>query len=642
MRTRTKASPRARLNVVRLEDRTVPAVTASLVNGLLTVYGDGADNQITLNLSNGNYSIGGVAQTYVASAVRAITIDAGDGNDVVTVSPSVTTKTLIFGGNGNDTLTGGSGSDEIYGGMGNDTINGGGGIDQVYGGYGTNSVTAAPGSTVLEDSPTRTGFMGDVESQILSLVNQQRALNGLPALTVSPQLTYAAQLQSTNMAAMSTVVGLGAAMAHSLDGAPQPNLTDRVDYSGYQYSAIGENIAYGYSGASDVMTAWMNSPGHRANILQSMFTQVGISVKASPSGVLYFTEEFGSPAPGASNVSGVSSQTPIAGLGATTTTTPTPPPPAAPAQVTPPFQAAQHLMAVGTKGGTIAQVIAYDAITGRQVFSMQPFGAFNVGIHVATGDVNGDGYDDVVVSAGAGGGPEVAVIDGKTGVMTRSFFAYAQSWTGGVNIAVGDVNGDGKADIIVGAGAGGGPHVQVFSGADNHIIYSFYAYESSYHGGVNVAAGDVNGDGRADIVTGTGVGGGPLVKVFDGRSLTEFRSFFAYAPTFSGGVNVAVGDTDGDGKDEIIVGAGAGGGPHVQVFAGSDNHVMASFYAFSGTFAGGVQVSAIDLNGNGKADVLVGGGAGQRGEVRAFQVGTGMIRDFYSFDPSFLGGIYVG
>src|SRR5205807_2075366 len=131
--------------------------------------------------------------------------------------------------------------------------------------------------------------------QILAMVNQQRALNGLPALTVSPQLTYAAQLQSTNMGAMSTVVGLSAAMNHLLDGSPEPKLTDRADYAGYEYSALGENIAYGFQGAADVMNAWMNSPGHRANILQSMFTQTGISVKASPSGVLYFTEEFGDP-----------------------------------------------------------------------------------------------------------------------------------------------------------------------------------------------------------------------------------------------------------------------------------------------------------------------------------------------------------
>src|SRR5205085_10689805 len=136
------------------------------------------------------------------------------------------------------------------------------------------------------------------------------------------------------------------------------------------------------------------SPGHRANILQSMFTQVGISVKASPSGVLYFTEEFGAPAAGAVNVIGGVPTTPITPL--------PPPPPPLPTTLTPAsgsaLQPAQHLYAVGTKGGKTATVTGYDASTGRQVFVVRPFNSFAGGVHVATGDINGDGYDDVVVA----------------------------------------------------------------------------------------------------------------------------------------------------------------------------------------------------------------------------------------------------
>ena len=79
-------------------------------------------------------------------------------------------------------------------------------------------------------------------------------------------------------------------------------------------------------------------------------------------------------------------------------------------------------------------------------------------------------------------------------------------------MAAGDVNGDGHADIITGAGAGGGPHVSVFSGTDLSILASFFAYDPAFTGGVTVAAGDVNGDGLADIVTGAGAGGGPHVE----------------------------------------------------------------------------------------------------------------------------------
>jgi hypothetical protein len=125
-----------------------------------------------------------------------------------------------------------------------------------------------------------------------------------------------------------------------------------------------------------------------------------------------------------------------------------------------------------------------------------------------------------------------------------SFFAYNPGFLGSVFVAAGDVNGDGRADIITGAGPGGGPHVRVFDGATLTQLASFFAFDPSFTGGVAVAAGDVNSDGRADIITGAGPGGGPHVREFDGTTaLPRFGprgSFLAYDPSFSGGVFVAV------------------------------------------------------------------------------------------------------
>jgi hypothetical protein len=221
-----------------------------------------------------------------------------------------------------------------------------------------------------------------------------------------------------------------------------------------------------------------------------------------------------------------------------------------------------HLFAVGSGPGASPVVTVYNA-NGTVAGTIMAFApGFLGGVRVATADVNHDGIDDIIVAAGPGGGPHVRVFDGATGVMIQEFMAYGASFTGGVFVAAADVNHDGFADIITGAGAGGGPHVKVFDGKTGALLASFMAYNPGFTGGVTVAGGDVNGDGFADVVTGAGAGGGPNVRVFDGAN-TSFllRDFMAYSPGFGGGVNVAAGDVNGDGKADIITGAGSGRQP---------------------------------------------------------------------------------
>src|SRR5713101_6042282 len=151
------------------------------------------------------------------------------------------------------------------------------------------------------------------------------------------------------------------------------------------------------------------------------------------------------------------------------------------------------------------------------------------------------------------------------------------SFSGGVYVAVGDVDGDGKADIITGPGAGGGPHVKIFFGSSGSVVDQFMAYGAGFTGGVRVAAGDVNGDGVAEVITGAGVGGGPHVEVFSESQSsnnyyynyyqpaiffpatmqhTRILSTMAFDATYTGGVFVAAGDVNGDGKAELIVSQG--------------------------------------------------------------------------------------
>ena len=176
-----------------------------------------------------------------------------------------------------------------------------------------------------------------------------------------------------------------------------------------------------------------------------------------------------------------------------------------------------------------------------------------------------------VTGAGQGGGPAVNVYSGIDNSVLASFFAFEEDFTGGVQTAVADVNNDGISDLIVGAGPGGGPRVIVYNGATNFTttLFDFFAFSSSFTGGVDVAGGDFNADGFADIVVGAGPGGGPQVNIFDGRTGNVLTQFFAYDQSFRGGVTVAVGDVDGSSFNSVVTGAGAGGGPNVRTFRNS-------------------------------------------------------------------------
>ena len=113
---------------------------------------------------------------------------------------------------------------------------------------------------------------------------------------------------------------------------------------------------------------------------------------------------------------------------------------------------------------------------------------------------------------------------------------------------------------------------------------------SSLRGGIFVGAGDVDGDGLADIVTGGGVGTTPQVSIFDAMTGIARRSFLAYDPRFTGGVGLAVRDGDEDGHADIVTAPGVGGGPHIRVFNGVTDTESEALSAFDSAFRGGVFV----------------------------------------------------
>ena len=307
----------------------------------------------------------------------------------------------------------------------------------------------------------------------------------------------------------------------------------------------------------------------------------------------------------------------------------------------------------GTVNGGVGQLVGADT-GGNTVklfdaagtpFNFSPFAAgYTGGVRVTLGDVTGDGRADLIVGAGPGGGPAVRVFSGASGALIDSFDAFAPTFTGGVYVGAGDVNGDGFADIVAGSGpaSGGTPHVRVFDGRTGVELRSFLAYGAAYAGGVTVAVGDVNGDGRGDIITGAASASAAHEKVFDGVSGAEIRSFFAYDVGFNGGVFVAGGDVNGDARDDLITGPNAGGAPNVKVFSGTDLAPLASFFAYAVGFTGGVRVAAGDVNGDGREDIITAPGPGASANIARFLAPNATPGgSFLAFDAGYTGGAFV-
>lgn len=314
-------------------------------------------------------------------------------------------------------------------------------------------------------------------------------------------------------------------------------------------------------------------------------------------------------------------------------------------------------------------VRAFDIRTNTERFSFNPYPGFVGEAHVAVGDFNNDGINDFVTAAGAGAGPHVRVFNGANGQEIFGFFAYGADFVGGVWVATGDVNNDGTDDIVTGPDTGGGPHIRVFDGLTGTLIENFMAdtLGLDFTGGVRVASADVDGLAGDDIILGFGPGSLPLVQVFtsdgDPNTLpTLFRSFNAYDPSVRAGVFVAAADFGGgvgnaqDGFADIVTGAGQGGGSHVRIFNGNTLAEMESFFAYGSAFFGGVRVAtgdvANDANGMPSRDripeLLTAPGFGGQPHVRAFSIDANpltanppAIINFFAFPNNLISGTFI-
>lgn len=281
------------------------------------------------------------------------------------------------------------------------------------------------------------------------------------------------------------------------------------------------------------------------------------------------------------------------------------------------------VLAVGTYPGKKSKPIVnvYDANTGTQLSSIMVYGSsFSGGVQVAVGDLTGDDIPEIVVTPASKRPLEVKVFTPWGEELTNLSFAAAYKKDKlGASVTVGDVNGDGWNDIITSSNGSQRSVVRVFQ---NNYATSpdqafampataeFEAFGKKYNTGVSLATGDVNNDGADDVIVGSNQGQITQIAVFSMLdpqvwTFTQILSITPFGSTFKGGVSVSAGDIDGDGHADIIAGAGKKGNSQVQIFNGSSGAAMGNpFTAFPSNTNLPVNVCAKDLNGDGLIDEI--------------------------------------
>ena len=340
---------------------------------------------------------------------------------------------------------------------------------------------------------------------------------------------------------------------------------------------------------------------------------------------------------------------------------------------------APGLKPISVTGGSSTVVSQYVSSNGVVAFgTLVPS---NIGGPVATratsADVDGDGTFDTISVSGPGTPFRISVVSGvdNTTVMVAPFDPFGDPrFTGGGFVAATDLDNDGRAEFVVTPDQGGGPRVSIFSRAADGTVRqkaNFLAFiDPNFFGGARAALGDVNNDFTPDLVVSAGFTGGPRTSVYNGATLFTtptnlVNDFFAFPGTdavnLRNGSFPAVGDINGDGFDDLIFGGGPGGAPRVFILSGalvSANNIAAAYAAPIANFfvannvndRGGIRVSAQDIDGDDRDDLVVGSGEGSPAKIRAYRgvnfTTTGEPANFQDLTVlngfTLSGGVYVG
>ena len=300
------------------------------------------------------------------------------------------------------------------------------------------------------------------------------------------------------------------------------------------------------------------------------------------------------------------------------------------------------------KGGPQVRVFTPD---GKVVSQFMAFDKKKdlMGITVAIGDLDGDYNPEIIVSKRQGGDSRVKIFDLSGKDQKLDFLAFSAKFKGGVSLAVADLEGDGRDEILAVPQSSGSAQVRIFGqrGSKIELINpGFYSYEKDFKGGAALASGDMDGDGVKEIITAPLSEKGPEIKIFrlqNKKYVLKTSGIMAYGAKFKGGVELGAGDVDADGIDEIIAAPASGGGPQVRLFklTGGKGSILNQFFAFNKKLRIGFSLASADIDGNGSDDIIAGIGSGGSNVRMLDQKAKRVADEFYAYSKGLKAGITV-
>lgn len=223
---------------------------------------------------------------------------------------------------------------------------------------------------------------------------------------------------------------------------------------------------------------------------------------------------------------------------------------------------------------------------------------YNGGDKIAHIDLDGDNIRDLLVVQGS-----KIIAFRSDGQPFFKLYPYTVNYNGELRVAIGDLNNDGKKELYVAPSAGYPAPIQVYTLYGEITRDNWYPFGKKYTGGYSLAVGNLIGGGVNQLILGAGKDAKPSVYIYD-YTFGDVINWLAFEPAFKGGVNVASGDVDGNGIDEVIVGAGKGKKPIIKIFNTSGKLLYPEFTAYSALNTPGIEVLSADVDFDGKDDVI--------------------------------------